>query len=291
MKKILVCALAFTTMLGACKKKTDDTKNTTTPPAGPNLVFKVYMDSTQPRLNSFGQITPVPSGHAAQSPVFNSFSLHYIEFAPNALTALGAGKILYYGPETTKGGANAIDFDQAKIVKNGEVFLSVPLKNLAPGTYQWARVSILYQNYNIKYRYNSINGVGTLASFLGFNTYISSYKINTLSKTLSANKLQGYWGFESFGTTVEGQAPATTVPNPISSTSPVPAGSCVVTGKFPTDLVITGNETEDIVIDLKFGTNQSFEWDDSNSPDGIYDPSQGDVPTDMGTRGLIPSVE
>lgn len=290
MKKGYLFLIAASLTLVSCnkdKKKTDD--NTST--AGPNLVFKVTLDSTQARLNSFGQITPVGAGHAAQNPRFNEVSLHYIELAPNALTALGKGDILYYGPETTAGGANAVNFDMSKKVKNGEVFFTIPLKSVTPGTYLWARVSLLYQNFDINYRYNGFSGVGTVASFVGFNTYISKYSLKALDKTINANKLQGYWGFESVGIVIDGQAPATTVPNPINSTSPIPAGSCVVTGKFPNDLVITGNETEDVVINLSFGTNNSFEWDDSNSPDGIYDPSQGDFPTDMGIRGLVPMKE
>jgi len=283
MKKSYLFLIAASLTIVSCnknKKKTEDT--------GPNLIFKVTWDSTQARLDGFGNVAPIGSGHAAQNPKFNEVSLHYIELAPNALTPLGKGEILYYGPETTAGGANAVNFDMSKKVKYGEVFFSIPLKEVTPGTYIWARVSLLYQNFDINYRYNGFSGVGTVASFVGFNTYISKYSLKAQDKTLNANKLQGYWGFESVGIVIDGQAPATTVPNPINSTSPIPAGSCVVTGKFPNDLVITGNETEDVVINLSFGTNKSFEWDDSNSPDGIYDPSQGDFPTDMGIRGLVP---
>lgn len=38
-------------------------------------------------------------------------------------TALGAGEVVYHAPETTAGGANAIDFSKAKVVAPGEVFL------------------------------------------------------------------------------------------------------------------------------------------------------------------------
>jgi hypothetical protein len=288
MKKGYLFLMAVSLTLVSCNK---DKKNGNDNSTGPNLVFKVTLDSTQARLNGFGQITPVGAGHAAQNPRFNELSLHYIELAPNALTALGKGDILYYGPETVAGGENAVNFDMSKKVKNGEVFFTIPLSSVTPGTYLWTRVSLLYQNFDINYRYNGFSGVGTVASFVGFNTYISKYSLKTQQKTLNANKLQGYWGFESVGIVIDGQAPATTVPNPINSTSPIPAGSCVVTGKFPNDLVITGDETQDVVVNLSFGTNKSFEWDDSNSPDGIYDPSQGDFPTDMGIRGLVPMKE
>ena len=56
-----------------------------------------------------------------------------------------------------------------------------------------------------------------------------------------------------------GQAPAgaTTVPNPIFASSPIPQGSCLVTGEFETPLVINGDETEDIVVVLSVSTKRS----------------------------------
>ena len=88
-----------------------------------------------------------------------------------------------------------------------------------------------------------------------------------------------------------GQAPAgaTTVPNPLFASSPIPAGSCVVTGMFASPLVITGNETSDINIRVSLSTNKSFEWTEVANP-GTYDPADGDVPVDMGIRGMIPNV-
>ena len=76
----------------------------------PQLIIKFKFDPTQIRLNNIGQPSTVASGNAAQSPIFNSISAHYLEFTPNALTQVGQGSILYAGPSTTLGGANAIDF-------------------------------------------------------------------------------------------------------------------------------------------------------------------------------------
>jgi hypothetical protein len=255
----------------------------------PQLIFKFKFDSTQERLNNIGQLSTIPSGHAAQSPKFNGMSAHYIELAPTMFTALGAGKVLYKAPETNAGGDNAIDFSKAVIAKDGESFFSMPLKNVGAGTYEWLRVSLAYQNYDVKVRHNNIDFTGTIASFIGFNTYIKSFKPKTVTVDVNANKLQGYWAFEAFGVVTQGQAPAgaTTVVNPIFSTSPIPAGSCVVTGSFNTPLVITGNEKKDIVVTVSLSTNKSFEWIDTNN-DGIYEPAIGDAVVDMGIRGMKP---
>ncbi len=256
---------------------------------GPYLIFRLNFDSTGVRLDNFGQPTQIPSGHAAQSPIMHKMSAHYIELAPNMYTQLGNGEIVYKGGETTAGGERAVDFEKAIIKGNGDVFYKIALKDISAGNYEWIRVSLTYQNYDIKYKLNSngINGVftGRLASFVGFNNYIKSYFINTQSENINANKLQGYWAFESFGQVINGQAAVTTTPNPLSSTSPVPTNSCIVTGIIENGLSITGTEKNDIIVTLHLTTNNSFEWREVTE-DGLYEPLIGEIPTDMGLRGL-----
>jgi len=87
-----------------------------------------------------------------------------------------------------------------------------------------------------------------------------------------------------------GQAPGTTVPNPIFATSPIPAGSCVVTGAFAAPFTVTGTETEDIVIIVSLSTNKSFEWIE-NDGNNVFDPINGETVVDMGVRGMIPIVQ
>ena len=295
---LFAAAIMTSALFSGCKKKeVDDLPATATH----YLIFKFKFDSTQQRLNNLGQLSTIPSNHSAQSPRFNKMSSHYIELAPEATTQLGDGYPAYRAPETLLGGDMAIDFDQSTLAGNGETFFSVPLKNVPPGTYKYLRVSLAYQNYDINFRVNASGTdydlTGTLASFIGFETYIRNYKIKDSTITENANKKQGYWGFEwnypslGLGGVSKGQAPpgATTVPNPINSTSPIPAGSCVVTGPFTSSFLITGDETEDVVITVSLSTNKSFEWVEHSTP-GFYEPLAGDTVVDMGIRGLIPIV-
>ncbi len=283
---------------------TKDEEETPAPaaPAGPRLILKFHFDSTQVRLNGFGQQADVPAGHGAQSPRFNSMTAHYVEFAPTAWTLPGQGAVVYHAPETMIGGDNAIDFSQAVLTGEGETFLNIPLSQLPAGTYPYLRVSIGYQNFNIDFR-QVVQGIGTfdlqgtVASFIGFNTYIGTFNVNQQPVTVNDDKLQGFWAFEVLDppvpiAPVTGQAPpgATTVPNPIFDSSPIPAGSCLVTGVFAQPLVITGAETADVVITVSISTNKSFEWIDV-ADDGIFEPAAGDQVVDMGTRGMIPIVE
>lgn len=282
MKNTFILLSIITSLgLNSCTEK--DTQ-----PDGPYLIFKFKFDPTQTRYDSFGNVATVPAGHAAQSPTYRSISGHYVELIQGAWTALGAGEVVYKGPETTAGGAIAVDFSKASVVGENEVFLSIPLKDVAAGTYEYVRVSVTYQNYDIRYNalgFNNLNG--TLASFVGFNTYISTLTVNQQQVVVNDDKLQGYWAFESQGTMTVGQAPvgATTVVNPLFASSPIPQGSCLVTGAFENPLVINGDETEDVTVILSVSTNQSFEWTDQNG-NGQYDPLDGDVPVDMGLRGL-----
>jgi len=258
----------------------------------PHLIVKFQFDPNQVRLNNLGQPATIPSGHAAQSPDFRKISAHYFELAPTAYTQLTEGTVLYHADETTQGGSVAIDFSKAVVVGEGEAFLRIPLSQVAQGNYEYVRVSLAYQEYTISVRNAGTDYLGKLASFVGYNSYITTHSIGNNSFPVNANRLQGYWAFalNDFPYATSGQAPAgaTTVPNPIAATSPIPSGSCVVTGKFAQNLIINGNETRDVVITLSLSSNNSFEWQEVTS-DGKYEPSIGENVVDMGLRGLIPT--
>lgn len=317
---LLVAAVLF-----SCKKKDEPTPEpepTTTGPVndcptcnlpdtvwtntatGPKLIFKFKFDSTQVRLNNLGQPTVVATAsNAAYSPVFNGMAAHYIELAANDNVAAGSGVKLYHATETTCGGTTAIVHCKSTVVKDGEIFFSTPITAAMAGTYKWLRVSLAYQNYNIKVKTTSAGIIdGTIASFVGYNTYVSKYKMKNAVMTPTTggvgNHLQGYWGFYTkvFGVDYwsDGQAEQTTVVNP-NPNSPIPAGSCLVTGEFvsssaPTvgaPLIITGTETSDIIITVSLSTNKSFEWKEITF-DGYFQPEIGEKPVDMGIRGMIP---
>lgn len=282
--KALLSIALLSAALFSCEDKDDKLT------VEPQLIVKFKFDPTQVRLDNLGNPSTIPVGNAAQSPIFNTISSHYLEFSPNATTALGDGEVVYHAQETSAGGAVAIDFSKAKIVGEGEAFLSIPLKNITPGSYEWVRCSLAYQNYAISVLNSGTDYTATLASFVGFNTYITTHSIGTLDFVVNANKLQGYWAVNVNGLPFSGQAPAnaTTVPNPLAATSPIPAGSCVVTGKFANNLVISGNETRNVTVTLSLSVNNSFEWHEVTA-DGKYEPSNGENVVDMGLRGLIPS--
>ena len=292
--KTLLCLTIGISTFSACKKNTE-------PPIvnEPKLIFKFKFDSAQERLGSNGQPTSVGVGNAAQSPAFNLMSAHYIELSPNANTVFGAGKVLYHAPEKTMpNNDKAIDFAQNKAVGNGETFFTLPLKE-AIGNFAYLRLSLAYQNYDVQFRVTVNNQTtdqtGTIASFIGYRTYIESVKVKNQTLAVNDAKLQGFWAFENplTNSIQSGQSPAgaTTVPNPLFATSPVPAGSCVVTGTFlnsnalPTPLVITGQEGKDIVIEVSLSTNNSFEWTDGNS-NGKWEPLLNENVVDMGIRGM-----
>lgn len=278
----------------------------------PRLNITFIMDVDAERLDNLGKPVVVPEGNAAQDPDFEILGLHFIGLYPDKFTPYDGGVTISSTATTGSGGETAIDF-------NGEIFfneevntISVPLKNVAAGSYEYLRSSIGYQKYKITYNLegaameipdwpegvdDNIDVDGAVASFLGYNTYIGSYVIDTQTVTVNGNRAQGYFGMETSGDIqgfhfielTEGEAPQTTVPNPINDTSPVPEGSCVVTGQFPTALVIPENPSGDINIEVVISINNSFEWEDGNG-NGKYEPLLGETVVDMGTRGVFPSV-
>lgn len=306
---ILGLILSAILILSACKKPTSPAVNT-----NPKLIFVYKMDSTQRRLNNFGNDTPMIAGHWGQNPVFHRMGAHYIEMDTTGLIAIGGGVVLYNTPMTSAGGSSAIDFTQEAFGNSGDTFFSVPISSVRPGNYPYLRVSLAYQNFSVTFHWDTsftyggypvtINGdfPSTIASFIGINTYLTNYTISTQSVAVNGNKAQGYWGAETpitlsqynfTQTYVEtGQAPpgSTTVVNPLFATSPIPAGSCLVTGSFsPSNLVITGKETHDIVVTVSLSTNQSFEWIDYNG-NHKWDAMSGEPVVDMGVRGMIPYI-
>lgn len=303
MRVITFLSLVGLFFLTACTKEEESTPTSSTA----KLVFKFQFDSTQARLNNIGQSATIAPGHAAQSPVMTQMGAHYLELAPNAFTALGTGAILYRAAETKVGGETAIDFSQQKLAGHNEIFAEIPVKDIQPGTYEWLRLSLAYQKADLKFRVDTtVSGIsinqfftGTLAGFIGFNTYIQQLTIKTQTIPVNGNRKQGFWGFEttltggglSFPYASSGQAPAgsTTVVNPLFATSPIPAGSCVVTANFPSKLTIKGNETQDIIVICSFSTNKSMEWKDGNG-NGFWEPLKGEPLVDMGVRGMVLKV-
>lgn len=314
MKRYFFILMTGLVVLSSCKKdKVDDTTKTTED-QGPYLIMKFDMDSTMVRLDNMGDPVAVAAGNAAQNPIMHYIAAHYVEFTPNEYTLLGDGDVVYNSPKTSnEPGQGAIIIDDVKEVKDGETFLKIPLKNVNPGSYKYLRISIAYENYDINYHidttvtYNSTdyhivqNNVGRIANFLGFNNHIGTYTIKDSSVTVNGDETQGYWGFESavnilgteYGFVVTGEVPPgqTTVPNVIANTSPIPYGSCIVTGDFANGpFVVSGNETQDITIRVKVSTNNGFEWEDLNG-NGLYDPLNNEHPVDMGVRGIQGVIE
>jgi hypothetical protein len=283
----------------------------------PTLGFQLKFNATQERLDNFGNPSLVPDGNAAQTPQFNSMSVHFIELVQDKFTQLLDGEVVYHGkevPASNDGFTSAVDFPKAIVSGEGKVFLNVPLSSVAPGTYRYIRVSVTYQNYDIKFNIKDVplggstidldNQSGTVASFLGFNTKIGTHKVRTMSFTENTPQIQGYWAFESnlsapyssFNRMERGSSPAgaTTVVNPLEAFGViVPRGSCIVTGEFESPLVITGDETGSKKVTLSFSVNNSFEWEDTNG-NGEFDliyPDNIEKIADMGLRGLKAKAE
>jgi hypothetical protein len=243
------------------------------------LRIKIKTDADLERLDNKGLPATVKTGNAAQTPLIKTLSPGYIEFFQDAKTPVGKGFIAYQAEETRAGGEAAFDFSKCKLIRDGELFMEIPLKELAKGTYQWVRASMAYQNADLIFNLINVPNLGTLqdergtiSMFTGFNTFITKHKIRDKEETINANKKFGYWAFETVldrgftqhNTVKNGQSVGTSSVNPNFAIAPVPISSGIMTGAFATPLTITGTELQDITITLLLSTNQSFEWVDTH---------------------------
>jgi len=304
---LALSATSSTPQTSATLQATCNVGSATTCSSPPCLNICFRFNSDQERLGNTGQIASIPPGNAGQNPNFKLIAAHYYEISQNALTPLGGGSILFQPATVTDTSyptndvkRNAFNFADLNRTKEYDIALSVPIKNITPATYQYMRISLAYQEYDVSLRINntvvgSLDFTGRLSSFVGVNTYITSYINNDETITVNGFKAQGYWYFNPASITVSGfpinpvsstgQSPGTTVVNPIFATSPIPAGSCVVTNAFDSPITITGTETKDINIIASLSTNKSFEWRDLNG-NGIWEPADGETVVDMGLRGI-----
>jgi hypothetical protein len=245
----------------------------------PMLRIQIKTDADLERLDSKGQIATVKTGNAAQTPLVKNLSAGYIEFFQDAKMPVGKGFIAYQMEETRLGGEDAFDFSKCKIIKDGGVFIEVPLKNMAKGTYQWVRASMAYQNSDLFFNLMNVPNLGdlqdergTIATFNSFNTFIKKHKIREKEETINANRKFGYWAFETaldrgfsqHNMFKNGQAVGTSSVNPNFLLAPVPISSGIMTGAFAAPLTVTGSELHDITVTLVLSTNQSFEWVDAH---------------------------
>ena len=309
----LFCLFAF--LLFSCKEDLPEPSDGDPKPGLTTdrmLKIKFQFDPNQERLNNIGAVAEIPAGHGVQTPNFHALGAHFIELVPDKWTPYKGGVQVYQGAEVADNGSNpfgfttAIDFDKAIHVGDDEYFFEIPISELKAGTYKHIRVSVAYQNYTIAYNLKNIPVVGdldqqsgTVASFVGYNTHINDLVVNEMKTTVNDSKLQGYWAFETdfeppytnYNQVFTGEVPAnaTTVVNPFPE-SPIPPGSCVVSGSLDQDLEITGTETEDLILTLSFSINGSFEWQDKNG-NGAWDldaqnQANSEPVVDMGLRGL-----
>ena len=316
--QLFLAGFLIVLIFNSCKQ--DDVTDPTVNDSDAKMTFQFEFDSDQERLDNFGNPSIIPTGNAAQTPNFNKLSAFYIELVPNKFTNIRDGAVIYEAKtqdaSTTSGFDEAVVFDEAIVEDEGIDFLELDVSEIPPGTYEYARVSVTYQNANVNFNLlnmqdplpsNLMNQTGTIASFIGFNTYVSDHTIFEKTESINGDVQQGYWAFESqldepYQSWYElanpngyssGQAPAgsTTVVNPLAEFGiELPFGSCIVTGQFETPLAITGNETEDIQLKLAFSTNNSFEWVDENG-NGEWDfdveNNTAEPLVDMGLRGLV----
>jgi hypothetical protein len=266
----------------------------------PFLRLRVNFDTQGERFDANGELAEVPEGRAAYTPEMRELRISSIELVPDENTPVGQGVMLYEAATRVVFGEEITELDQTISTAGGIVANRFNFQDIPAGTYPYVRVGLAsakYQlNYDLHYHVKDSTDTDSIPPDFtvpveltqlsgGMAVLYSDAWVNTLTPfniTLDINqqKRQGYYAFEtSFTSSFElgnnvyvdslfNTIP--TLPNPISATAPTPESSGIITGVFDTPLEVTGQESEDVLVDLTFSTNQAFEWVDPNN-DGRWD--------------------
>lgn len=267
------------------------------------LVFRLRFDSSLASLNSYGGAFVLSPGHAAQSPTMVTLALDQLELMPDKETLPGTGAILYTAPKTScaKNGTYpwpATNFCKLHLIGESEIVFSIALNALPPGNYKWLRLLVAYSEMKIMSRTTSSgNAPATFAGFYAEKTFVSKIKTETsvLTPTFfpSNYKSRGSYLFEQdvFGqkVIVEGLTTHHTVVH-YNMAQPFTFQQMFVeftdpSGQIPKPLQVTGNENISQEVQLIFGTNKLFEWQEKTA-DGLYQPEIGEMVYDFGFRNL-----
>jgi hypothetical protein len=292
--------LLFAGNFWSCQKKADA-----------KIHFIVKFDPLQERLNANGTVAPVLAGRATQTPSMNQIGVECLEVAANNSTPVGKGVSIFQVAPKANSGEIMTQFDQLKMVKDGEIIASVPMKQLGVGKFEYVRLAVAYQNFDVLFSMQEVpfagnftDERGTFAVFLSKSNFIGSHTVASKTERVDGSKPQGYWVFETkfpsayatLNRLFSGKVPDSTLTfvNPLHQTAPLPAGSNFITGRFDTPLSITGQENQDITVTLTLSTNKSFEWDESIYKNGKWDSNaQANTGTpsverivDVGFKGL-----
>ncbi len=274
-KVAIICLTLF--LMTGCRKQNSA-----------RVYFKIKFDPLQERLNSSGIVAGIGSGNAAQTPLMNTAGIEALEILRNAQAQPKDITTLFSVSTTTSGGNPATDYSKLIMVKDGDTFLSVPISNISPGKYEWLRIAIPFQNFDIRFNMLNVPFIGdlpderaTLASFISSENYITKYKIWEKEDVVNGNKKRGYWSLEtrlnpaynSLNTIFRGYITDNTITfvNPIVKAATSTNASSFITGKLDTPLSITGSETEDITIVLTLSINNMFEWEENINRNGKWD--------------------
>ncbi|MEO8085643.1 MAG: hypothetical protein ABI763_02420 [Bacteroidota bacterium] len=242
-------------------------------PEETNLRIVIEFDSTQERLDNNGEPAPIAMGHQAQSTNFNSIYIKAIKFLKDSSGGYDSGADIYYNPDLWLA-SNGTTIDNSISAAN------------ALGAYNWIRVYFYQQKYQIKFKANGNEYLGTLLSFLWPENDGSQYLINDSTILNDSIIPQGSYYLELTGLSSILHSEITTQitqPNSLHYSWPSPANLYVVTCPISPSLVLNRPDSKTITISIS--TNKCFEWIENSDP-AFFEPFNGDTIVDFGVRGI-----
>jgi hypothetical protein len=269
LKELLILFIILTS--SCCK--TEDQSPENRYPEFTNLRVVIQFDSTQERLDNYGNIAPIPVGHAAQSPTNNSVLIKAIKFLKDSTSGYDSGTEVYYNSDNSlASGASYYDTQ-----------ISSPD---APGTFKFIRIYFYHQKFNINFRQNGNLHSGRVLSFLWPFDFNYSYQIQDSTILTDSVTEKGEWYLESsdLPSILHGTVPySPTGPNVLFYSYGVPIQQYIVTCPISPNLFLDRPDSKTITISIS--TNHSFEWIEHSDP-AFFEPFNGDTIVDLGIRGI-----
>jgi len=275
-KSYIIVFLFFVFLIIACVKENDQQGMPL--PKLSQLKMILKFDSTQVRLDNYGNIAIIPTGHEAQSPLSYSVSIKQIELLRDSSADYYAGANYFYNSSATQ-----------QLAHEGIAFDEYISSHDAPGTFKWIRVYFGLQNFRIRCKVNGNVVEGSLLSFLKPVNNENEYLINDSTIINDSTMNKGQWFLELDGgisPILAGQVQpesAISQPNSLHYSWPAPSDLYVVT--CPINPILSIGRPYYDTVTLSISINKSFEWVEHSDPD-YFEPLNGDTIVDFGIRGV-----
>jgi len=144
------------------------------------LNYVLKFDSTQSRLDKYGNVSNLPLGHGAQSPVINSLRIGFVEFLEDSAVPYDSGYRGLIFPQILNNNDTGFKCCNPDFAE-GQIFSIMVGDDGLYKSFRYIRIYLVYENLRIKYSFNNTIFDGNVAAFLGHKALTQQFHIQDSS--------------------------------------------------------------------------------------------------------------